>query len=156
MKKYLSIMLTMVLSSIVLSSCKDKGEDMTYNPVIRFEYGVLSGNETDGYIVGFANKSHHASSFEWDFGDGCVARYSELNIFSTRGTWMSRTKTDEEPRLYKVSHYYSKPGTYRVTLVGENNLGIKNSITQTIMVEFTDTEETTDDPIDTPTEEPME
>lgn len=139
MKKYLSIMLTMVLSSVVLSSCKDKGEDMTYNPVIRFEYSVSYGTEADGYTVNFANRSHHANSFEWDFGDGCKARYSELNIFSTGGTWISRNNTDEEPRLYGVSHYYSKPGTYRVTLVGDNNLGIKNSITQTIMVEFTDT-----------------
>lgn len=156
MKKYLSIILTMVLSSIVISSCKDKEEDMTYNPVIRFEYSVLNGNDTEGYIVNFTNQSHHANSFEWDFGDGGKAKYSGLNIFSTGGTWISRASKEEEPRLYGISHYYSKRGTYEVTLVGENNLGVRYSVTKTIRVEINNTDDETDTQTDNTIDEPIE
>lgn len=160
MKKFLSIALTMAAVSVAMISCKEKDEDMTLNPVVRFEYSVAWGDDENGYWVDFANRSHNACTFEWSFGDGCTAKYSDTNFETLGGsTTISMHKAGEAANKFGVLHYYAKPGTYDVELIGENSMFFRNKATMVIRVAGSDdsgNSDNTDNTDDTENTEPQQ
>jgi len=80
--KKLSILLFSVIA-VLASSCIEM-----IDPRASFE---VSKNNVNPYEeIEFYNSSHHAMSYEWDFGDGCISNE------------------------YEPVHYYTRPGSYSV------------------------------------------
>ena len=82
------LLLPLVLVTILFSGC----ERVPFADFLASSTAVQPGD-----IITFHNNSTHASSYEWDFGDG----YASTN--------------------YSPSHYYDKEGTYTVTLTASGN-----------------------------------
>ena len=79
------------------------------DPPISCVGNLVQFNNTS--IDGYSNNCSVNDGYNWDFGDGT-------------------TSTLRDP-----SHAYSAPGTYTISLYGENSCGVTNTVTKTICVE---------------------
>lgn len=112
--KFKTLLLIVALSCF--SSC-DENElpeagsipDLT-PPSALFSASQGEGAGDEWKTVFFSNQSNSATSYSWDFGDGNMS-------------------TDFEP-----SNEYSGEGTYTVTLVARDNLGVESTFTDTVEV----------------------
>lgn len=103
----------MLVSTFIFISCEENTlpeagsvPDLT-PPVAKFSASQSSG---DWQTYTFSNESVSATDFTWDFGDG-------------------QTSTDKEP-----INTYAAEGTYNVTLVASDKLGVKSTVSETIQV----------------------
>ena len=82
---------------IFFAACSSDDEEPTPEPIASFQFEVSDDN---GLEVTFTNFSQHATSYEWDFGDGIG------------------TSTEEN-----VTYTYADGGTFTVTLTATNETG---------------------------------
>lgn len=82
---------------IFFAACSSDDEEPTPEPIASFQFEVSDDN---GLEVAFTNFSQHATSYEWDFGDGIG------------------TSTEEN-----VTYTYADGGTFTVTLTATNESG---------------------------------
>lgn len=82
---------------IFFAACSSDDEEPTPEPIASFQFEVSDDN---GLEVTFTNFSQHATSYEWDFGDGIG------------------TSTEEN-----VTYTYADGGTFTVTLTATNEAG---------------------------------
>ena len=112
--KFKTLLLIVALSCF--NSCDDNElpeagsiPDLT-PPSAQFSASQGEGAGDEWKTVFFSNQSNSATSYSWDFGDGNMS-------------------TDFEP-----SNEYSGEGTYTVTLVARDNLGVESTFTDTVEV----------------------
>lgn len=89
---------------ISIISCK---EELTPNPIASFQTAI---SQTNFLEVTFTNYSQHATSYNWNFGDG-------------------ETSTDKDP-----VHIYAAAGNYTVALTAKNIENAEHTYTQTITI----------------------
>ncbi|MFN2396514.1 MAG: PKD domain-containing protein, partial [Bacteroidales bacterium] len=82
---------------IFFTACSSDDEEPTPEPIASFQFEVSDDN---GLEVAFTNFSQHATSYEWDFGDG------------------TGTSTEEN-----VTYTYADGGVFTVTLTATNETG---------------------------------
>lgn len=105
-----------LVSVIVFSSCEDlvlpeagSIPDAT-PPSANFSASQGEGPNDEWKTYSFSNQSSSATSYSWNFGDG-------------------NTSTEFEP-----TNTYPGEGTYTVTLIAKDNLGVENTSSETIEV----------------------
>ncbi len=106
MKKQIHLLLVLILTGFVISSCEKEDSNV---PEACF---VSSEEWKVGIPIEFSSScTLNASSYHWDFGD-------------------EKTSTDPYP-----SHTYSKGGDYAVTLTVTNTSGDSDDVTHVMVVE---------------------
>ena len=111
-----SLILVLLVTILLLPACAETSTEngVELSPEASFEVNTASGQAP--FSVEFLNKSKNADHFEWDFGDGTTATSSTV--------------------AEKVTHQYTRTGTYKVTLVaikeGEIEVSSGASITITV------------------------
>lgn len=112
-------LVAMALGLFLLSSCDptisslefDLPDSHSVDDLTPPEAAFSSAATDEDYLTyEFANASSSSTTYEWDFGDG-------------------ETSTDLEP-----SHTYGDLGTYTVTLVSSDNLGVTSTFSEAIEV----------------------
>ncbi len=84
------------------------------NPVSNFNFTEI-GNFAPSKII-FVNSASNAESYSWNFGDG-------------------QTSTSQNP-----NHIYLTGGTYNVTLISTNSIGVQNAINKIVTIKNSPTQ----------------
>ena len=110
------ILLGLLVTTLLFPACTGPSTETDGGspPEANFEVNAASGQAP--FSVEFLNKSQNADHFQWDFGDGATTTSSTVGE--------------------KVSHQYTRTGTYTVTLVAvkQGKIEVTNGSSITITV----------------------